>query len=555
MVAFLASAWYGYWWVAGGIAIGFVWLGIHIQSLNHRISRLKRAIAYYEQSIARLAGNWTGKGDTGEDLLPNEHLYARDLDLFGRASLFELLCQARTRSGRQTLAAWLLAPAEPATILERQAAIGELSQKLDFREDLAVIGAGNPTPLRKLQLADWGEAQPTVLATAPLILFRLITVAGAAAAASLVADVLGAGMPGLRIFYLLMGMVCGSILWHYRQPIHAVLHAAENAAGEVALLAEVLARIEREQYTSAPLAALRAQLDIAGLPPSKRIAQLRRIMDLVDSRDHFLVRLLGPLVLYDLHLAFALENWRKLSGPSMRRWIDAVGQLEALSSLANYAYENAGDVFPTITSAAPQFSGKALSHPLMPRGKAIANDIDLGPALIVSGSNMSGKSTIMRTIGVNAVLAQAGAPVRATSLTLSPLTIGASISTHDSLEGNTSRFYAEILRLRDIMQQAAGQRPVLFLIDEVLSGTNSHDRRIGASAILRGLVERNAIGLMTTHDLALTKIAEELAPRVANVHFEDQLIDGRMRFDYRMQPGVVTHSNAIELMRSIGLEV
>jgi DNA mismatch repair ATPase MutS len=161
----------------------------------------------------------------------------------------------------------------------------------------------------------------------------------------------------------------------------------------------------------------------------------------------------------------------------------------------------------------------------------------------------------MRTVGINAVLAQAGAPVRARSLKISPLALGASISTHDSLQGNTSRFYAEILRLRDIMQKAAGDTPVLFLIDEVLSGTNSHDRRIGAAAILKGLVERGSIGFTSTHDLALTHIVEDLGPRAANVHFEDQLIDGTMRFDYKMQPGVVTHSNAIALMRAVGIEV
>ncbi|MFN9919464.1 MAG: MutS-related protein, partial [Acidobacteriota bacterium] len=206
----------------------------------------------------------------------------------------------------------------------------------------------------------------------------------------------------------------------------------------------------------------------------------------------------------------------------------------------------------------PCLRATGLIHPLMPSGQAVANDVELGSPLrllLVSGSNMSGKSTFMRTIGANLMLAQAGAPVLAQGFEWSPLQIGASISTHDSLQGNISRFYAEILRLRDVMNLTLNPLPVLFLLDEILSGTNSHDRRIGAEAILRNLVGRGAVGIATTHDLALTGIVEELAPRAANLHFEDQLIDGKMQFDYRVRPGVVTHSNAIELMRAIGLEV
>ena len=186
------------------------------------------------------------------------------------------------------------------------------------------------------------------------------------------------------------------------------------------------------------------------------------------------------------------------------------------------------------------------------------NDVHLAAdlaVLVISGSNMSGKSTLLRTVGVNAVLAQAGAPVRARRLRLSPLAVGTSMRIADSLQAGTSRFYAEIQRLRQIVDLAAGPRPLLFLLDEILHGTNSHDRRFGAEAIVRGLVQRGAIGLVTTHDLSLATIADALAPRAANVHFEDHLEDGRMTFDYQLRPGVVRKSNALELMRAVGLEV
>jgi DNA mismatch repair ATPase MutS len=199
---------------------------------------------------------------------------------------------------------------------------------------------------------------------------------------------------------------------------------------------------------------------------------------------------------------------------------------------------------------------EAVAHPLLPSAKCVANDaaFDAGHRLLlVSGSNMSGKSTFLRTLGINVVLAQAGAPVRARSMRLSPLAIGATLRIQDSLQGGASRFYAEITRLKQLLDLAGGSPPLFFLLDEVLAGTNSHDRLQGAEALIRALVDRNAIGLVTTHDLALAQVADALAPRASNAHFEDRLEGGKMIFDYRLRPGVVTRSNALELMRAVGL--
>jgi DNA mismatch repair ATPase MutS len=263
--------------------------------------------------------------------------------------------------------------------------------------------------------------------------------------------------------------------------------------------------------------------------------------------------------------------------------------MEALCSLASHAFEHPDDPFPEFVQPLSNVRGsdgvseprtsesgfadrgalleaEAIGHPLIEESRVVRNDVRIGGAapagprvLVVSGSNMSGKSTLLRTLGVNAVLAQAGAPVRARRLRMSPLAVGASIRVTDSLQGGVSRFYAEILRLRQILDATArpGPKgaPVLFLIDEFLHGTNSHDRRIGAEALVRGLVERGAIGLITTHDLALAEIVGPLGERAANVHFEDHVEDGRILFDYVMRPGVVRKSNAIELMRSVGLEI
>jgi DNA mismatch repair ATPase MutS len=232
-----------------------------------------------------------------------------------------------------------------------------------------------------------------------------------------------------------------------------------------------------------------------------------------------------------------------------------LSEFEALLSMASYAHEHPDDPFPEL-STTPGISGEELGHPLLPDARCVRNSIRLepqSPLLIVSGSNMSGKSTYLRTIGINVVLAMAGAPVRARSLRLSPLHVGASIRVTDSLQGGSSRFFAEITRLRKIVDLAAGPAPVLFLLDELLNGTNSHDRALGAEGILRELLGRRAMGLVTTHDLALTAIAAPLG--AANIHFQDTLEAGHLHFDYKVRPGIVEKSNALELMRSIGLDV
>jgi hypothetical protein len=343
-----------------------------------------------------------------------------------------------------------------------------------------------------------------------------------------------------------------------RSRVRPAIQSAAGATRDLALLAGLLARLEREAGSSSKLVALRKALESEGQPPSRRIAELQRLVDLLDARQNQFFAPIGALLMWGTHMGLAIESWRAHHGRCLARWVDAAAELEALSSLAAYAYEHPSDPFPQIDEAGAVFEGRGLGHPLLPASQCVRNDVELvgeRQTYMVSGSNMSGKSTLLRTVGVNAVLALAGAPVRAISLRMSDVRLAASIRVLDSLQQGTSQFYAEIKRLRQILDLTEGDRPVLFLLDEVLHGTNSHDRRIGAEAVLRSLLARGALGLITTHDLALARIADELAPSVANVHFQDELVDGQMRFDYRLWPGVVTRSNALQLMRSIGLEI
>ncbi len=533
-------------------ALAFVALLVAHDRVIQARRRADRSTAFYERGIARLEDRWAGTGNQRQREDGGPHPYAEDLDLFGEGSLFELLCTARTPAGEEMLAGWLLAPASPDEVRKRQAAVAELRDRLDLREDLALLGDDVRSQLDPAALIEWGATAGPAIGPAPRL------VAGAATSLSLAAGYAaiftGAGyLPFL--FCLVLQM---AVAYAMRTRVKRGMRSAAGATRDLSLLAGLLARLESEPGECQRLAALHAAFQSEGLPPSRRIAQLRRIVDQLEARQNQFFAPIGALLLWGTHFGLAAENWRAHHGPALTRWIDAAAEMEALSSLASYAYEHPEDPFPEIVEDAACFEGEELGHPLLPAARCVRNSVSLGAerqAYMVSGSNMSGKSTLLRTVGVSVVMALAGAPVRASSLRLSPLALGASIHVVDSLQEGTSHFYAEIKRIRLVMDLTQGPHPVLFLLDEVLHGTNSHDRRIGAEAVLRGLLDRRAIGLITTHDLALAQLADELSPQVANVHFQDELADGRMHFDYRLWPGVVTRSNALELMRAVGLEV
>jgi hypothetical protein len=539
------------WWLAAPAAAfaGLVLAHARVIPARHRADR---AVQYYVRGTARLDDEWMGGGTSGERFADPQHPYSADLDLFGRGSLFELLCTARTSVGEDTLARWLCAPADRGEIAARHAAVAELREARDFREQLAIAGAEIGGRLHVDALRAWGAAPPIGgLRRRRALPFATVAAAGSAA----LLWALGRTGPAPLLALLVIEAIVARTL---RPRVRAVLRGVELPGRDLGLLVELLAHIEAARFAAPRLTALRAALDTAGVPPSRRIVQLQRLVNLLDARRNQLFAAVAPLLLWTTQLALAIEAWRAQAGGAIARWVEAVGEVEALSALATYAFEQPDDRFPELVADGPRFDAAAIGHPLLPRARCVRNDVSLAgdPAvLVVSGSNMSGKSTLLRTVGVNAVLAQAGAPVRAARLVLSPLAIGTSMRIADSLQAGTSRFYAEIQRLRALVDLAAGPSPLLFLLDEILHGTNSHDRRLGAEAIVRGLLARGAIGLVTTHDLSLASIADALAPRVANVHFEDHLEHGRMTFDYRMRPGVVRKSNALELMRAVGLEV
>jgi hypothetical protein len=568
MVALLALGWnaLSIAWTLVPAAVFAALMVVHDRLLK-KLARQRRAAAFFEKALDRLAGRWAGTGETGDRYLTAEHPYAADLDLFGKGSLFELLCIARTHIGEDTLARWLMTPAAPEVVRERNQAVNELRPRIDLREDLAVLGEDARTGVDPISLAAWGEAPPSIPKDGVRVTMWLLTGLGVIGFASLVTWLLAfSGFVHLRVgldsaardLALVILLINGLFLHRHKSSTTAVIAAVEEAAHGLGLLSEVLVRLEREKFESGLLAKLRQSLEAEGEPPSQHMARLNKLVERLDSRDNVAVRVLDPFILWTMHTAAGVEDWRRHCGAAVRCWLTATGEIEALCAIAGYAFDHPDDPFPEFAEGSVAVEAEGICHPLIPSEHAVRNDVRLSRApqvLMVSGSNMSGKSTLLRTIGINVVLAQAGAAVRARRLRLTPLAVGASIKLSDSLQGGVSRFYAEILRIRQILDLTAGALPVLFLIDEFLAGTNSHDRRIGAGALVRGLVERGAIGLVTTHDLALADIAESLGERAANVHFEDHIEDGKILFDYVMRPGVVRKSNALELMRSVGLEI
>ena len=554
----------------------FAWHERALKALREN-AELRR---YYERGVARLEDRWfvpaddrkiasvaaklgANLEDTGERFLTAEHPYARDLDLFGTGSLYHLLCTARTYVGRETLATWLLQPASLDEIARRQQSVRELAPLLDFREQLTLAGGAleakiKETGLHPGALAEWSESFSCVKRSlrGPALVFALLWVG----------SVVGwAVYGGVNWTGALLTMSVAVRIFGSRSRAQVKQSAAliEAATGDIDVLARVLRVMEQQRFRSEKLVALQAQArsgeDAQKGTPSQALESLAKRIDWLSSADNWFVKIFDGFILWRLQAVIAIENWRLVHGASVRRWLEAIGEMEALTAFALYAYENPEDTFPSfVEGMTPCYDADEFAHPLLPRSRVVRNSLRLDSALqliVISGPNMAGKSTFIRSVGVNAVLAQAGAPVRARSLRMSRLNIAASICILDSLQGGLSRFYAEILRLKEIDALSRAEVPVLFLLDELLSGTNSHDRRIGTESMVRSLVGRNAIGLVTTHDLALAAIADDLGGRAANYHFEDRYADGKLYFEYKLTPGIVQTSNALALMRSIGLEV
>jgi hypothetical protein len=536
-------------------AAAFAGAVAHHTVLRARHLRAVRAAAFYRGGLARIEDRWAGSGRQGQRFNDAHHVYAADLDLFGEGSVFELMCAARTRVGEATLAQWLLAPAPYEEIAARRECIADLRGRLALREQLAVLAGEAPADAARDPahgLLAWAESKNGLD-------LRWLKALALTLPALMIAAAIWWALAGDWIAFAVVLLIEAGVLYALKARIDQVLDPAESAFDELRAFAGLLASLEREPFESPAMRALVGALSSGGRSASRAFGRLATIAQLAESRENpFVAWFLAVPFLFSLQAALAAERWRGAHGAIVRTWIEAAGRFEALASIAQYAFEHPQDTVPRLLESGACFRGEGIGHPLICEAQCVRNDVELSDStrvLLVSGSNMSGKSTLLRAVGLNAVLAMMGAPVRARALEMSLLQVGASIRINDSLREGSSRFYAEILRLRELNELAERRLPVLFLLDEMLQGTNSKDRRIGAEAILRSFVQRGAIGLASTHDLALTELRGLGEGALRNVHFEDHIVAGRMQFDFKLRDGVVEKSNGLELMRAIGLRV
>ena len=540
-------------WVYGTAVIAFIALSIWHELTLRAMARANAAVAFYRDGAARIADQWMRPEASGERFKDANHPYADDLDLFGPRSLFQLLSLCRTPMGEERLARWLLEAAPPAVIRERQARVAALRPRLDLRERIAVVNAASRRFMHPERLIAWAEVASPLPPLRPLVVTTAVL---------FVAAFFNFFYGGSGWWVVAVAAIHGALLGVLFRRAHTIVDGLSSAtvSAGVELVANVISEIEGEPFDEPALIALASRLrSDDGDAASRGLARLARVSDWADSLHNAYVRLGELPFLVTIQIAYAAEAWRRRYGARLRDWVDAIGEVEALSSLAGYAYEHPGDPFAELSEdTEPRFEATEIAHPLIPAADSVSNTFSLAGAprvLIVSGSNMSGKSTLMRTAGVNVVLALAGAPVRAQRLRLTPLAVGTCLRHTDSLQEHRSGFYTEALRIRRIADLLDGPLTVLFLFDELLSGTNSKDRRIAAEGVIKTMLSKRAIGMVTTHDLALTEIAAIFPGEVKNVHLQDHVEDGKMKFDYRLRDGVITHSNALELMRMIGLDV
>ena len=537
---------------SGILVVIFLFLIAKHNRIKARAKYLEFLVLINDMALKRLEGKWLGFANTGQDFIKPDHRYSPDLNIFGQGSLFQYVNAATSVVGAEKLAHWMSFQTNLSKIKQRQEAIKELGCRLDWRQHFQATGMLDSIKKtgRLENLLAWAEEKPvyknkyiTLLLFIPFITLSLAVLGYF----HLITPYLWVMPLG---FQVLIVAVTGKTAYQ-------TFNKTGGAVTEIQRCSALLACIEPENFEAPLLKELKHILVKHGDTPSRRIKKLFGIVDRMSLRYSSIHPVINIAILWDLQTLIKLENWRGSSGRALRVWIGVVAEFEALSSLAGLAHDHPHWTTPQITETAPAIKAVALGHPLIKDEIRVHNDVELpepGTVLLITGSNMSGKSTLLRTIGINLILAYAGAPVCAKEFNCSLMNVYTSIHINDNLEKNISTFYAELQRIKLIVDAARSGEPIIFLIDEIFKGTNSKDRIIGARAVIKSLNELGAIGLVSTHDLELSRLEHE-SPLIKNYHFTDRVSGRKITFDYRLKPGVSKSSNAIALMKIIGIEI
>lgn len=507
-----------------------------------------------ERGLARLDGKWHAFPQTGADLLPEGHLYGADLDVVGQGSLFQRLDDTGTKAGEQQLAAWLLEAApDAASVKARQQALKELAPQLDFRQALItearLAGKDKADPSRFIAWAEGPSPLDRIRWAYPLAHVLPIFTIGAGL---LSANEVISALP----FWIGLALQV-AIVFATRVPLGRMWEALMLGERGFIRFEETFRAIDVERFEAPLLQSLKSGL-LDGPPVSERLKSFARLMGFAELRSSGQLHpIINALTLWDLLFLFRIDQWRAAHGRGVRKWFEALAQLEALASFATWPFERPQDAWPEVDDAPVHLKATALGHPLL--DAPVTNDVALsgpGHAWVITGSNMSGKTTLMRAMGLNTVMALAGLPVCAASLKTSRVQVMTSMRVKDSLERGVSYFYAEVQRIKTLLETSKAHRDrCLFLLDELFMGTNTKERQVASKQLMLMLLDAGAAGAVTTHDLSICELATEREGRVKNVHFRDQITDGEMTFDYRLRDGVVTTTNALEVLRRAGIPV
>ncbi len=530
----------------------FAWLVIKYETTEKSRKRYLHLAEINRLELKCLEGDFSGF-KSGEEYAERDHPYSYDLDIFGKASLFQYMCRTTSKPASDRLAEYLKQPGTLEEILLRQEAVAELQPLTDWRQELMTLGylnagAGNdPAPL--MQWLDSDDLfrktgrEKIITGCLSLLALAAVTAVIAGLPAGILAPVFGVNF----IFYFT----------RFKR-ISKLQEQVSRSSDLLKAYSEIIRLIENRKLTSPLLQKLQSAFrdEIAA---SDRIRQLSKLVSRLDYRLNVLVSApLNLLFFADIHFCLALEKWKREHAPRIPGWFTAMAEFEALASMANMAFNNPGWVYPQVTDDYFVFRAEEMGHPLIPAGRRISNGFateGAGKAIIVTGSNMSGKSTFLRTCGVNAVLAFAGAPVCASAFTVSLVRLHSSMRIADSLEENISSFYAELRRLRAIISGAESDPKVFLLLDEILRGTNSDDRYAGSVALIKQLTGYGAVAMVATHDLRLAGLEKELPQSIENYHFDVKVNDEELFFDYLLTPGICSSFNASLLMKKMGIKV
>ncbi len=532
--------------------VALIVLSIIDSKLKNRIRLVDILISINQKEVSALGSNYSSF-DPGNEFVDESHDYTHDLDIFGAGSLFQYINRTSTILGKFRLAEYLSNSfGYSAEVITRQEAVKELSEMIELRQQLQLLFHDE-----KIEVTDKTETEQWLKSERPVSNIKLLqALAYGLPFVTLTCILLS--IPGIIAFPSVLIVLQLMIVFLYARQTMQVQNIITSKSKILNHYAKCLFQIERTRFTSKYFTNLQNELVAQeGKNPSKAIHQLSAILNYMDSNLNILVAIfLNGLFMFNLHLLLKAEKWKKQNRESVPKWFDAIATFDAMCSLANFAYNHPEYTFPEPLSGEFEFSALNLGHPLINAEQRVVNTIAIkgwNQFAIITGANMSGKSTFLRTIGVNYILSMTGAPVCASNLSFYPIQIHSSIRTSDSLTRNESYFYAELKRLKQIIDELEGGRKKLILLDEILKGTNSKDKQSGSIALIEQLLHYKSVGLFATHDLMLGELANRFPGQVNNLCFEIQIEGDKMLIDYKLHDGVCKNLNATYLMKNMGI--